>query len=169
MSKTPSSLPAASATRTARQRKSEGSESSVFGHSLAAGLGNTRSANDHETRMHPRPRVPGMRRRSAAGPACLGRVQARPTRRGSMSIEPGIRTDLGNDEYHALTDWLSSTQLKALLPEEYRSGGSQQALDFGSLFHVAVLEPDNLDGYVALDAATIGVKADGSPAQSPTM
>src|SRR5690606_24400839 len=32
-----------------------------------------------------------------------------------------------------------------------------------------VLEPDDLAGYVALDAEKIGLKADGTPAQNPTM
>lgn len=81
----------------------------------------------------------------------------------------GLRYDLSNDAYHAETDWLSSSMLKALLPEHYKAGGSQEALDFGTLFHTAVLEPDDLAAYVALDAAAIGVKADGSPAQNPTM
>lgn len=84
-------------------------------------------------------------------------------------MTPGLRGDLTNDEYHALTDWLSSSQLKAALPEHYKPGGSQEALDFGTLFHTAVLEPDNLSRYVPLDAEKIGVKADGTPAQNPTM
>lgn len=83
--------------------------------------------------------------------------------------EPGIYDDLPNDVYHSQTEWLSSTQLKALLPEHYRTGGSQDALDFGTLFHTAVLEPEKLSEYVPLDAASIGVKADGTPAQNPTM
>lgn len=82
---------------------------------------------------------------------------------------PGLYDDIPNDAYHAETDWLSSSMLKALLPEHYKTGGSQEALDFGTLFHTAVLEPDNLDEYVALDAVKIGVKADGTPAQNPTM
>lgn len=80
-----------------------------------------------------------------------------------------IRTDLTNDDYHAMTDWFSSSQLKAALPEHYKPGGSQEALDFGTLFHTAVLEPDDLAGYVALDADAIGVKADGTKAANPTM
>lgn len=84
-------------------------------------------------------------------------------------MEPGLVTDLKNDAYHAMTDWLSSSQLKALLPEHYKPGGSQEALDFGTLFHTAVLEPDNLTEYLALDAEKIGLKADGTPAQNPTM
>lgn len=81
----------------------------------------------------------------------------------------GLHADISNDAYHAMTDWLSSTQLKALLPEHYKSGGSAEALSFGSLFHEVVLEPELTDRYVSLDADKIGVKADGSPAQVPTM
>lgn len=84
-------------------------------------------------------------------------------------IAPGLRHDLSNDEYHALTDWHSSSQLKAALPEHYKPGGSQEALDLGTLFHTAVLEPDDLSHYVALDAEKIGLKADGTPASNPTM
>lgn len=83
--------------------------------------------------------------------------------------KPGLVLDLANDDYHAQTDWLSSSYLKSLLPEHYKQGGSQEALDFGTLVHTAVLEPDNLSEYVALDAATIGVKSDGTPAANPTM
>jgi hypothetical protein len=83
-------------------------------------------------------------------------------------ITPGLY-DMPNDAYHAEEAWLSSSMLKRLLPEHYKTGGSQEALDFGTLFHTAVLEPDNLAGYVALDAEKIGVKADGTPAQNPMM
>jgi opacity protein-like surface antigen len=86
-----------------------------------------------------------------------------------LLITPGIRDDLSNDEYHAVTDWWSSSQLKHALPEHYKEGGSQEALDFGTLFHTAVLEPDELGGCVVLDAEKIGVKSDGTPAQNPTM
>lgn len=86
-----------------------------------------------------------------------------------MSItEPGVYSGLPNTEYHMHTDWLSSTTLKRLLPERYKASGSQDALDFGTLFHTAVLEPERLTEYVALDAEKIGVKADGSPAANPT-
>lgn len=83
--------------------------------------------------------------------------------------EPGLYLNMTNDAYHAETDWASSSNLKKLLPERYKEGGSQDALDFGTLFHTAVLEPDNLADYVALDAEKIGLKADGTPAQNPTM
>ena len=88
-----------------------------------------------------------------------------------MNIEPGLRTDLSNDEYHGLTEWLSSSQLKAALPEHYtKPAGDSPALAFGTFFHSLVLEPDTVsDLYVPLDAEKIGVKADGSPAQNPTM
>jgi hypothetical protein len=81
----------------------------------------------------------------------------------------GTLTDLSNDDYHADENYLSSSRLKGYLPERYKPGGSQEALDFGTLFHTAVLEPENLAAYTALDAEKIGVKADGTPAQNPTM
>jgi hypothetical protein len=81
----------------------------------------------------------------------------------------GILADLDNNAYHADELYLSSSRLKAYLPERYKPGGSQEALDFGTLFHTVVLEPENLGEYVALDAEKIGVKADGTPAQNPTM
>jgi hypothetical protein len=81
----------------------------------------------------------------------------------------GILTDLDNDEYHADENFLSSSRLKAYLPERYKVGGSQEALDFGTLFHTVVLEPEQLGAYVALDAEKIGLKSDGTPAQNPTM
>lgn len=84
-------------------------------------------------------------------------------------MKPGLVPDLPNDEYHAMTDWLSSSMLKCELPEWYKAGGSQDALDFGTLVHAVVLEPDNLDGYTVLDAAKIGLKSDGTAAANPTM
>lgn len=83
--------------------------------------------------------------------------------------EPGIYTGMTNEAYHAHDDWASSSALKKLLPEHYKQGGSPEALEFGTLFHTAVLEPDNLADYEPLDAAKIGVKADGAPAQNPMM
>lgn len=81
----------------------------------------------------------------------------------------GIR-DLSNEDYHAETEHLSSTQLKKALPEHYRDGDlNTAALDFGTLVHSVVLEPETLDRYTVLDAAKIGVKSDGTPAQNPTM
>src|SRR5690606_29045840 len=113
---------------------------------------------------HPRPH--GRRRPVARG--IRGRRGRGARDQGAGMITPGLH-DMSNEAYHALTDWASSSQLKALLPEQYKTGGSQEALDFGTLFHTAVLEPDDLAGYVALDAEKIGLKADGTPAQNPTM
>lgn len=86
------------------------------------------------------------------------------------ALKEGLHFDLPNDDYHELTDWLSSTQLKRLLPELYDEGAmSQAALDFGTLVHSIVLEPNNLGHFITADAEKIGVKADGTPAQNPTM
>lgn len=88
----------------------------------------------------------------------------------TFEMTEGLLSNLANDKYHSLTDWYSSTQLKKMLPETYKdTPGNQEALDFGTLVHSVVLEPDNLDHYVPLDADKIGVKADGSPASAPTM
>ncbi|HKY57623.1 MAG TPA: PD-(D/E)XK nuclease-like domain-containing protein [Aeromicrobium sp.] len=84
-------------------------------------------------------------------------------------MHDGLIENMSNTDYHAQTDWLSSSVLKKNLPEHYKTGGSQEALDFGTLFHTVVLEPELVAGYVALDAEKIGVKADGTPAQNPTM
>jgi hypothetical protein len=82
----------------------------------------------------------------------------------------GILPGLPNDDYHADELFLSSSRLKRLLPERYKAGGSQEALDFGTLFHTVVLEPERVDAdYIALDAEKIGLKSDGTPAQNPTM
>lgn len=88
-----------------------------------------------------------------------------------MSIKEGLHFDLPNDDYHALTDWYSSTQLKKALPERYKEGGSQEALDFGTFVHIVVLEPDNLSNYVVLNAAAIAGDnpKTGRPYDSPTM
>ena len=81
----------------------------------------------------------------------------------------GIRT-LSNEDYHAETEHLSSTRLKKALPEHYRDSDlNTAAIEFGTLVHSVVLEPETLDRYTVLDAAKIGVKSDGTPAQNPTM
>ena len=84
---------------------------------------------------------------------------------------PGLydAADLTNEDYHADTDYLSSSRLKEALPEWHKSGGSPDALAFGTLVHEVVLEPESLGRYTALDAAKIGVKSDGTVAQNPTM
>lgn len=85
-------------------------------------------------------------------------------------VSPGLHPGMSNDAYHAEAEHLSSTRLKKALPEKYREGDlSAPALAFGTLVHEVVLEPHLLDRYTVLDAAKIGLKADGTPAQNPTM
>lgn len=87
------------------------------------------------------------------------------------SIKPGLHRGMPNEDYHADTEWLSSSVLKAQLPEHYKQGGSQDALDFGTLFHTVVLEPDNLAEYVVLDAHAIAGNnpKTGKPYDAPHM
>lgn len=86
-------------------------------------------------------------------------------------IAPGIYTAMSNGVYHDDTDYLSSTILKRALPERYKKGGIQDALDFGTLFHTVVLEPDQLDAYVVLDAHKIAGNnpKTGKPYDAPHM
>lgn len=76
----------------------------------------------------------------------------------------------GLDEatYHADTTTLSASSAKTLLGKRPPSSDSD-ALKFGTLVHVAVLEPHRLSEYVGLDAERIGLKSDGTPATNPTM
>jgi PDDEXK-like domain of unknown function (DUF3799) len=75
--------------------------------------------------------------------------------------------DLPEAEYHADQTTLSASGAKVLLGK--RPPAESDALSFGTLVHVAILEPERLSEYVALDAAAIGVKGDGTPALNPTM
>ena len=85
-------------------------------------------------------------------------------------MKPGIYPAMSNDDYHAHTEWWSSTQLKAYLPEHYKPfTGVSDALTFGTLVHELALEPEQAAKYVPLDAVSIGVKSDGTPAQNPLM
>lgn len=54
-------------------------------------------------------------------------------------MKPGLVADMANADYHAQTDWLSSTQLKGYLPERYKTGGGGYALAFGTAFHTVAL------------------------------
>lgn len=104
----------------------------------------------------------------SANAARLDRARAKTEAAKAGGIKPGIYTDMSNDAYHADTEYLSSTTLKRLLPEDYQTGGNQAALDFGSLFHTVLLEPDKLAAqYVVLDPFEVGVKADGTRADNP--
>lgn len=55
-------------------------------------------------------------------------------------IDPGVYDDLSNMAYHAETDWLGSTQLKRMIPEQYGpEPTNRKALWFGLAFHTTVL------------------------------
>lgn len=83
----------------------------------------------------------------------------------------GILEDLANDDYHADQNFLSSSRLKGYLPERYKTGGSQDALDFGTLFHTVVLEPEQVAAYAVLDAHAIAGDnpKTGKPYDAPHM
>jgi hypothetical protein len=76
--------------------------------------------------------------------------------------------NLDEATYHADPNSLSASGAKVLLGKRPPSADSE-ALKFGTLVHVAVLEPERLEEYVPLDAEKIGVKGDGTPALNPTM
>src|SRR5690606_14727166 len=131
-----------------------------------------RTPNPMQARpRHHRPRDRADRRGGiSAVPPMRPNPRRLATEAGSVIVtDPGLYVGMSNSDYHAQEAWASSTGLKALLPERYKAGGSTEALDFGTLFHTAVLEPDNLAEYVALDAEKIGLQSDGTPAQNPTM
>lgn len=72
-------------------------------------------------------------------------------------MEPGIVEDLPNLAYHAETEWLSSSQIKRHLPEQFKASEATGAKDFGTLFHNEVLgTSDPMD---IVDAATWTGKA----------
>ena len=67
-----------------------------------------------------------------------------------MSIEPGLHYGIPNVVYQAEAEHLSSTRLKKSLPEHYRDGDlNTAAIEFGTLVHSVVLEPETLDRYTA--------------------
>lgn len=80
---------------------------------------------------------------------------------------PGLVFDLPERTYHADKETLSASSAKILLGKRPPTGGG--ALGFGTLAHAVLLEPDVAERtYAPLDPDKIGVKADGSPAASPT-
>lgn len=50
-------------------------------------------------------------------------------------MNPGVYTDLSNDDYQSQTDWVSSSMLKRLLPEHFKPFAGSASADFGSIFH----------------------------------
>lgn len=79
---------------------------------------------------------------------------------------PGLVFDLDERTYHGGTNSLSASSAKILLGK--RPPNNVEALEFGTLVHSVLLEPDKAaNAYVALDPYAIGVKADGTPADNP--
>lgn len=74
--------------------------------------------------------------------------------------------DLDETTYHADTTALSASGAKILLGKRPPSAASDAIL-LGRLVHTVILEPHKLDRYAVLNAAVIGVKADGSAADNP--
>jgi hypothetical protein len=74
--------------------------------------------------------------------------------------------NLPESTYHAATDSLSASGAKVLLGRRPPSPDSE-ALAFGRLFHVVLLEPHRLDEYAVLNPELIGVKVDGTKADNP--
>jgi hypothetical protein len=77
-----------------------------------------------------------------------------------------LHHDISERDYHAATDSLSASGAKVLLNKRPPSPDSE-ALAFGRLVHIILLEPRRLDEYVDLDPDVIGVKVDGSKADNP--
>ena len=80
---------------------------------------------------------------------------------------PGLVYDLPDTIYHSSKSSLSASSAKILLGK--RPPVSGWALEFGSLAHAVLLEPDRAEKmYAPLNADEIGVKADGTLALNPT-
>jgi len=69
-------------------------------------------------------------------------------------------------EYHSDTTTLSASGAKILLGKRPPAPDSE-ALAFGRLVHVVLLEPHRLDEYVDLNPDIIGIKKDGTKADNP--
>jgi len=82
-------------------------------------------------------------------------------------MKPQVIPGLAEHLYHADDRSLSASGAKVLLGKRPPSPDSD-ALKFGTLVHVAVLEPDRLSEYAVLDPAKIGTTKDGKPATMPT-
>jgi hypothetical protein len=77
-----------------------------------------------------------------------------------------LHDDIPEAEYHAATDSLSASGAKVLLGKRPPSSDSD-ALMFGRLVHILLLEPARIDEYVDLDPDIIGIKKDGTKADNP--
>lgn len=70
-------------------------------------------------------------------------------------------------DYHADTETLSASGAKVLLGKRPPAPDSD-ALAFGRLVHVVILEPRRLDEYAVLDPELIGLKVNGERSENPT-
>jgi hypothetical protein len=77
-----------------------------------------------------------------------------------------LHDDIPERAYHADADSLSASGAKVLLGKRPPSPDSE-ALAFGRLVHIILLEPHRLDEYVDLDPDIIGIKKDGTKADNP--
>lgn len=85
-----------------------------------------------------------------------------------MSLHPpGFYSDVSERDYHGDQGSLSASGAKVLLGKRPPSPDSE-ALTFGTLVHVVILEPHKLDAYAVLDPTIIGVKVNGEPSENPT-
>lgn len=81
--------------------------------------------------------------------------------------EPLVIRDLGDVEYHADTTTLSASGAKVLLGKRPPAPDGE-ALRFGTLVHIALLEPHRLEHeYAALNPSEVGLNKDGSKSANP--
>jgi hypothetical protein len=69
-----------------------------------------------------------------------------------MEIDSGIRTDVDNATYHAASDWISCSKMKAHLPEWFKPMGPTASMDNGSVMHRELFGTD--EELVIVAAAT---------------
>lgn len=81
-------------------------------------------------------------------------------------MRPELVYGLPEVQYHADQTTLSASGAKVLLGK--RAPAESDALTFGTMVHVAILEPERLSEYVVLDPEKVGVNKDGNPSANPT-
>ena len=82
-------------------------------------------------------------------------------------MKTGLIRDLPEREYHADTSTLSASGAKVLLGKRPPAQDSE-ALAFGRLVHILLLEPHRLDReFVDLDPEIVGVRKNGTKADNP--
>ena len=89
-----------------------------------------------------------------------------PCGKGECWAPAGLVRSRPELDYHADVETLSASGAKVLLGKRPPAPDGE-ALAFGRLVHVVILEPHRLDEYAVLDPEPIGVKVDGSKADNP--